>query len=66
MEVWASRERRVSCTPGAEGAEVSGETDVGWAAAGTKRRDMVCGFEILTQCGRLDILFDVCPHEILL
>ena len=29
----------MSWTPGAEGALVSGDTEVGCAAAGTKRRD---------------------------
>lgn len=36
-EDWPRRERSVSWTPGAEGAEVSGETCVGCAFAGTNR-----------------------------
>lgn len=32
-------ERRVSCTPGAEGAPSCGVVDCGWAAVGTMRRD---------------------------
>jgi hypothetical protein len=38
-EVAPRRERSVSCTPGADGAEVSGVKCVAWAAGGTKRRD---------------------------
>lgn len=41
VEVWARRERRVSWTPGAEGAEVSRAVCVGWGFVGTKRRDCV-------------------------
>lgn len=42
-EVRARRERRVSWTPGAEGAEVSGVVCVGCACGGTKRRDWELG-----------------------
>ena len=42
VEVWARRERRVSWTPGAEGADVSSAVCVGCALLGTKRRDWVC------------------------
>jgi hypothetical protein len=41
VEDKARRERSVSCTPGAEGAEFSGVECVGWACGGMKRRDWV-------------------------
>jgi hypothetical protein len=55
VEVWPRRERRVSWTPGAEGADVSSPTCVGCALLGTKRRD----YAFVSRCYRSSSLGNV-------